>query len=42
MHWFGFQLSDWVMAVTLIYTVLQTFALIRDKFWPHRRKNRKE
>jgi hypothetical protein len=42
MHWLGFQISDWVMAATLIYTVLQTFALIRDKFWPRHRKHRKE
>ncbi|WP_075643828.1 hypothetical protein [Paraburkholderia monticola] len=42
MHWLGFQLSDLVMATTLIYTVLQIFALIRDKFWPHKRKSKRE
>ncbi|MBN3848605.1 hypothetical protein G3N58_17505 [Paraburkholderia sp. Ac-20342] len=42
MHWFGIQLPDLVMAATLIYTVLQVIALIRDKFWLHRRKHKKE
>jgi disulfide bond formation protein DsbB len=27
----GFQLSDWVMLLTIIYTILQIAFLIRDK-----------
>jgi hypothetical protein len=27
----GLSLSDWVLVVTIVYTVLQTIFLIRDK-----------
>lgn len=30
---FGYQLSDWVLIATLIYTLLQTYFLVRDKYW---------
>jgi hypothetical protein len=34
----GMKLSDWVLAVTLIYTVAQLFFLLRDKWWRERTK----
>lgn len=36
--WFGVPLSDWVMALTIIYTVLQIIFLVRDKLFRHRRR----
>lgn len=38
----GYPMADWVMFLTIVYTVLQIFAIVRDKFWPHRRKSKKE
>jgi Phage holin T7 family, holin superfamily II len=38
----GYPMADWVMLLTIVYTILQIFALVRDKFWPHRRKQKKE
>ncbi|MGF6963032.1 hypothetical protein OKW43_000037 [Paraburkholderia sp. WC7.3g] len=38
----GYPMADWVLAATLLYTILQTVALVRDKFLPHRRKQKKE
>lgn len=38
----GYPMADWVMLLTIIYTVLQIFALVRDKFLPNRRKQKKE
>ncbi|MBB5414125.1 hypothetical protein [Paraburkholderia atlantica] len=38
----GYPLADWVLMLTALYTILQVIALIRDKFWPHRRKHKKE
>jgi hypothetical protein len=35
----GIQLSDIVLLLTALYTVLQIFFLIRDKWW--RRRDRK-
>lgn len=35
----GFSLQEWVYIATLVYTVLQLFVLIRDKFW--RKRGRK-
>lgn len=35
---FGYQLSDWVLIATLVYTLLQTFFLVRDKYWRYRRE----
>jgi len=40
-HLVGYTLADWVLIFTLIYTVLQTVFLIRDKLF-RRRKSRKE
>jgi hypothetical protein len=38
----GVALPDWLIAATLIYTVLQTFVLVRDKLWkPWREKKEK-
>lgn len=33
---FGFPMSDWVLAVTALYTLLQMFFLLRDKWWRER------
>jgi hypothetical protein len=30
---FGVGLSDWVLLATLVYTVFQTYFLLRDKWW---------
>jgi hypothetical protein len=38
----GYPMADWVMFLTVVYTTLQIAALIRDKFWPHLGKHRKE
>lgn len=38
----GYPIAEWVMFLTIVYTVLQIIALVRDKFWPHSRKHRKE
>lgn len=38
----GYPMADWVLLLTAIYTTLQIAAIVRDKFWPHRRKQRKE
>lgn len=34
---FGVSLSEWVLIMTLVYTLLQMFFLIRDK-WYYQRK----
>jgi hypothetical protein len=34
----GMKLADWVLVVTLAYTVLQCFFLLRDKWWRERSK----
>jgi hypothetical protein len=37
---YGVGLSDYVLIVTLIYTVLQIYFLVRDKWWkPRKAKN---
>lgn len=38
----GYPLADWVLLLTAVYTILQICAIVRDKFWPHGRKHRKE
>jgi len=30
---FGVSLNEWVLILTAIYTVLQLFFLVRDKWW---------
>lgn len=32
----GLPLSDWIIIVTIVYTVLQIFFLLRDKWWRDR------
>lgn len=32
----GLPLTDWVIVLTLIYTVLQLYFLLRDKWWRQR------
>lgn len=34
---FGVVLSDWVMILTIIYTLLQLFFLLRDRWWNKRK-----
>jgi hypothetical protein len=36
----GMRLSDWVLAATLTYTVLQCFFLLRDKWWRERKSKK--
>lgn len=36
---FGVSLADWVLILTLLYTVLQMFFLIRDKWYYQRKAN---
>jgi hypothetical protein len=33
----GFSLPDVILVVTLIYTLLQLYVLVRDKFWRKRK-----
>lgn len=34
----GIPLSTWVLIATLVYTMLQTYFLLRDKWWRERVK----
>ena len=34
----GIPLSTWVMIATLVYTLLQVYFLLRDKWWRERGK----
>lgn len=38
---FGIGLSDWVLILTALYTVLQIGFLIRDKVWRHYGRNKR-
>lgn len=38
---FGVGLSDWVLIATLVYTGLQVYVLIRDKFIKRNKDGRK-
>lgn len=33
----GIPLSDWLLILTILYTILQIFFLLRDKWWRKRR-----
>ena len=33
----GVGLADWLLAVTLVYTLAQLFFLLRDKWWRQRK-----
>lgn len=35
----GMKLADWVLVVTLVYTVIQCATLVRDKWWRERKKS---
>lgn len=37
---FGVGLADWVLIVTLIYTVLQVYFLLRDRWYKPRKRAR--
>jgi hypothetical protein len=34
----GVQLQDWVLIVTLVYTLLQVYFLLRDRWWKQRKE----
>lgn len=34
----GIALSDWLLMFTLLYTILNVFFLLRDKWWRQRNK----
>lgn len=36
----GLQLAQWVQLVMLLFTVCQTFFLLRDKWWRERKQRR--
>jgi hypothetical protein len=36
----GVSLSDWLLLLTLVYTVLNLFFLLRDKWWRQRGKRK--
>jgi hypothetical protein len=35
----GVGLSDWVLILTVFYTILQLYFLLRDKWWRQRKGN---
>lgn len=39
---FGVPVETWAIVLTVIYTLLSLFALIRDKYWNHYRKKEDE
>ena len=42
MHFLGYGVADWLVAVTLVYTILQVVILIRDKIYYSELKRREE
>lgn len=42
MHFLGYGISDWLIAVTLVYTILQVIVLIRDKIFYSELKRNEE
>ena len=38
MSWVGFPLADWLIVLTIVYTALNIFFLLRDKWWRQRSK----
>ncbi len=38
----GVSVPDWAIILTIVYTVLAIFVLIRDKFWDRRKGERSE
>jgi len=41
MHFLGYGIADWLIAVTLVYTILQVVVLLRDKVF-HSELHRQE
>jgi hypothetical protein len=39
-HFLGVPLSDWVLILTIVYTLVQLFVLIRDRLYKPWRTNR--
>jgi uncharacterized protein (DUF58 family) len=39
-HFLGIPLSDWVLILTIVYTLVQLFVLIRDRLYKPWRTNR--
>jgi hypothetical protein len=42
MHFLGYGLAEWLVAVTLVYTILQVVVLLRDKVFSSELKRREE
>jgi hypothetical protein len=42
MHFLGYGIADWLIAVTLVYTILQVVVLLRDKVFSSELKRREE
>lgn len=42
MHFLGYGIADWLIAVTLVYTILQVVVLLRDKVFYSELKRQEE
>lgn len=42
MHFLGYGVADWVLALTAVYTILQIVVLIRDKIYYSELKRHEE
>lgn len=42
MHFLGYGIADWLVAVTLVYTILQVVVLLRDKVFYSELKRQEE
>jgi len=42
MHFLGYGIADWLIAVTLVYTILQVVVLLRDKIFYSELKRQEE
>lgn len=42
MHFLGYGIAEWVLALTAVYTILQIVILIRDKIYYSELKRREE
>jgi hypothetical protein len=42
MHFLGYGIADWLLAVTLVYTILQLVVLLRDKVFYSELKRQEE
>jgi len=42
MHFLGYGIADWLVAITLVYTILQVVVLLRDKVFSSELKRKEE